>query len=244
LFSMVAWNFLIINCYCFKETLLYYIMAFSVKSSSTNLVYFLTTDVTEVFLVYVQLSLYVAKHVTTIFVSFQIFAFLSTGLYLFEYIYLRNVAISILIWWLICIFALNSIIFPTSWDFFFKFQKYLSFQNIAFHFEIKLSEYLTFCKSMYQFSNLLFQVTILFIVLMDLLKTNVFIIKKFRKTVYFLFFLFSTFLTPPEITHQLMTSICVIVIFELTTFFTVLKIELVNSLTRQSIKTNQDADRK
>lgn len=228
LFSIIAWSFLVINCYCFKETLLYFIMAFSLKPSSTNLVYFLTTDVTEVFLTYLQLSLYVAKQVTMIFICFQIFTFISAGLYIFEYTYFKNVAISVFIGWLISIFVLNNVIFPTSWDFFLKFQKYLSFQNLTFHFEIKLTEFLIFYKSLHHFSNFIFQTTILFCVLIDLLKTNIFVIQKLRKIIYFLFFTFSTFLTPPEIIHQLITSICVIIIYELIIFFTVLKIELVN----------------
>lgn len=224
LFSIIAWNFLIINCYCFKETLLYFIMA----TSSTNSVYFLTTDVTEVFLTYVQLSLYVAKQVTIVFIYFQTFTFLSTGLYMFEYIYLKNIAIIVFVGWLICIFVLNSIIFPTSWDFFFKFQEYLSFQNLTFHFEVKLNEYLIFYKSMHHLSNSIFQITILFFVFIDLFKTNLLIIKKLRKVAYFFFFLFSTISTPPEILYQLIVSICMIMIYEIRIIYTVLKIELVN----------------
>ena len=56
-----------INCYYFKETVLYIFMRFSFKSTKTDLLYFLTTDVAEVFVAYIQLSSYIANQITMIF---------------------------------------------------------------------------------------------------------------------------------------------------------------------------------
>jgi len=227
-FSIIAWSFLMINCYYFKETLLYIFMRFSVNSNHTNLVYFLTTDVAEVFIAYVQLSCYIANQIASIFLFFQVFCFLSTGLYKFEYMYLKNIIIITITCWLICIFILNSYVFPSSWDFFFKFQKYLSLQSITFYFEVKLNEYLIFYKSMYYLCNLIFQTVLLFFIFLDLYKTNLLMVKKLRKVFYFLFFIFSTFLTPPEVIYQLIISVFIIIIYELIIIYTVLKTELVN----------------
>ena len=52
---------MMVNCYYFKETLLYVFMGFSLKSNKNYLLYFLTTDVAEVFIAYIQLSYYVAN---------------------------------------------------------------------------------------------------------------------------------------------------------------------------------------
>ena len=228
LFSIVAWSFLTVTCYCFKETILYLFMTFSSRINYVDPIYFLTTDIAEVFLAYIQLSCYIAKQITVTFVYFQIITFLSTGLYIFEYIYVQNVAINMFFAWLFCVFTLNSYIFPISWDFFLKFQKYISSQSLTFHFEVKLNEYLVFYKSTYYICNLVFQTVILFFVFLDLFKTSLFIVKKLRKILYFSFLLFSTFLTPPEIIYQLVISVCIIVIYELVIFYTVLRIELVN----------------
>ena len=65
----------------------------TVKSSNNNLSYFLTTDVAEVFVTYLQLSYYVANQITITFLYGQIFIFLSSGLYLFEYAYFKTIAI-------------------------------------------------------------------------------------------------------------------------------------------------------
>jgi len=227
-FSFITWSFTMINCYYFKETLLYLFMRFSLDSNKNSLLYFLTTDVAEVFIAYLQLSYYIANQITVIFISCQLLAFVSSGLYLFEYIYLKNIILAITICWLTSIFMLHNFIFPASWDFFLKFQKYLSFQNLTFYFEVKLNEYLIFYKSIYYLCSLVFQTVVFFFIFLDLFKTNLLIIKKFRKVSYFLFFIFSTFLTPPEVMYQLIMGICIIIIYELITLCIIFKTELAN----------------
>jgi sec-independent protein translocase protein TatC len=130
--------------------------------------------------------------------------------------------------WISCVLTINNLIFPTSWNFFLRFQEYLSFQNVIFYFEIKLNEYLKFYKSIYYLCTLLYQIIVLFFIFLDLFKTNLFIVKKLRKVFYFLFFIFSTFLTPPEVIYQLIISIFTIIIYELVIVYTVFKTELDN----------------
>ena len=72
-------------------------MRFSLDSNKNSLLYFLTTDVAEVFIAYLQLSYYIANQITVIFISCQLLAFVSSGLYLFEYIYLKNIILAITI---------------------------------------------------------------------------------------------------------------------------------------------------
>lgn len=121
---------------------------------------------------------------------------------------------------------LNNFIFSTTWDFFLKFQEYLSFQNLTFHFEVKLNEYLIFYKSTYYLCNLIFQTVALFFVFLDLFRTNLPMIKKLKKFSYFSFFVLSAFVTPPEVSYQLVMSICLIFIYELVIFYMILRTEL------------------
>jgi len=113
---------------------------------------------------------------------------------------------------------LNNFIFPISWDFFLRFQEYLSFQNLTFHFEVKLNEYLIFYKSIYYLCNLIFQAAVLFFI-----------------------FILSTFVTPPEVLYQLAMSIMQILIYELVIFYMIFKTKLGTFLGRQPIKTNQNS---
>lgn len=227
-FSLIAWCFMVANCYYFKETLLYVFIRLSSSYGSSGSFYFLTTNVTEVFMTYVHLTYFITNQVGVIFVCYQIFIFISTGLYKFEYIYLKNVLTIVIICWMIFILLLNIWIFPASWFFFSKFQNFLSFQGLAFYFEAKLNEYLIFYKSIYYLCYLIYQIIVLFFIFLDLFKTNLLIIKKLRKILYFAFFLFATCVTPPEVVYQLITSICIIVVYELFIIHIILKLELTN----------------
>lgn len=224
--SIAAWCFMMLNCYYSKETLLYCIMGFSVKSSNMDLPFFLTTDVAEVFVAYIQLSYYVSNQIIIIFIFCQTFAFFSAGLYIFEYIYLKTVTVFTVFFWMVLVTVFNSLIFPTSWEFFFKFQEFLSFQNLTFYFEARLNEYLIFYRSMFYLCNLVYQTLILFFIFLDIFKTNLLTIKKFRKFFYFIFLTLSTVATPPEVIYQLLTSICIIIIYELLTIHMIFRVEL------------------
>ena len=75
--------------------------------------------------------------------------------------------------------------------------------------------------------NFIYQMGVFFFIFLDLFKKNLLIIKKFKKKFYFLFLIISTFFTPPEVTYQLIISICTIIIYELITIYMIFKIELV-----------------
>jgi len=57
--------------------------------------YFLTTDVTEVFIVYINLSYFIANQTIILFLGYQLFVFLSMGLYRFEYTYFKTILVVI-----------------------------------------------------------------------------------------------------------------------------------------------------
>jgi sec-independent protein translocase protein TatC len=225
-FSLLAWSFIMLNCYFFKEALLYVFIKLSLNQNYTNLLYFITTDVTEVFIVYIHLSYFVANQIIILFLGYQFFVFLSTGLYPFEYSYFKTIFVTITFCWISFIFIFNTFIFPASWFFFLEFQKFLSIQNLTFYFEAKLNEYITFYKSVYYLFNTIFYITIIFFAFLDLFKANLLILNKFRKTFYFFFFCFATFVTPPDVIYQLLTSICMVIIYELITIYIIFISEL------------------
>lgn len=228
-FCLIAWGFIVINCYCYKETLLYIFIKLSLTPNYTNLLHFLTTDVTEVFVVYINLSYFIANQTITLFLGYQLFVFLATGLYSFEYTYFKTVLVIITLYWISFVFILNTYIFPTSWFFFLEFQEFLSTQNLTFYFEAKLNEYITFYKSVYYLCNTIFQITVVFFIFLDLCKTNLLVLSKLRKVFYFAFFCFATVITPPDVAYQLLTSICIIIIYEITTVYIILKSELLKT---------------
>jgi len=79
---------------------------------------------------------------------------------------------------------------------------------------------------MFYLCNLVYQTLILFFIFLDIFKTNLLTIKKFRKFFYFIFLTLSTVATPPEVIYQLLTSICIIIIYELLTIHMIFRVEL------------------
>ena len=65
--------------------------------------------------------------------------------------------------------------------------------------------------------------------MLDLVKLNLFLIKKFKKICYFFFAILATFVTPPDVIQQLITGIFIIVIYELIIFNVIFKYELANN---------------
>ena len=55
------------------------------------------------------------------------------------------------------------------------------------------------------------------------IKGNISLIKKFRKSLYLIFVIFATLITPPDITTQLILSVIVISVYEVLIFFILLK---------------------
>lgn len=221
-FSFITWCFLAINCYFFKETLLYIFIKLNSVHHSNFIDYFLITNVTEVFITYLQLVYFLTNRITTIFICYQCFVFFSTGFYKFEYVYFKNVSLTILISWGWFFYIFNFIIFPTSWDFFLKFQ------SLTFYFEAKLNEYWAFYLSIYNISFFSYQLTIFFLISLNLFNINFLVIKKLRKSLYFFFFFAATIVTPPDVIYQLITGICMILIYEIVILRRFVTIEFVS----------------
>jgi len=220
LFCFIAWSFVVVNCYYFKEILLYIFIKPNLKLYDSNTLWFLTTDVTEVLSTYIELCYFLANQMIVPFMGYQFFFYFSNGLYTFEYAYFKKVLTKLTFWWGVFIFLLNTLLFPTVWFFFFKFQ------NFTFHFEIKLNEYISFYKSVYFVCNSIFQFIILFFVFLDLLKTNILLIKKLKRICYYLLVILVTFTTPPEVIHQLICSTFTLIIYEFTIISVIFNYEL------------------
>lgn len=122
LFCLIAWIFIMINCYYFKEILLYVFIKPSFKLHSDTALKFMTTNVTEVFFTYLNLSHFVANQFLILYTFFQIFLQIANGLYKFEYIYFKTILTKWILLWFFCIFFLNKFLFPIVWFFFLNFK--------------------------------------------------------------------------------------------------------------------------
>jgi Sec-independent protein secretion pathway component TatC len=214
--SLICWLSVSIVCYFYKETLLFLFISFSnygVLASSKP--YFIFTDVTEIFSVYAQLIFFISNQILFIKLSYHMLMFLSLGLYKFEYTNLKFVFKVLLTSWILSVFLFNKILMPLSWNFFLSFQDQTNLKTISLFFEAKLNEYFNFYISLYYICLLNFIFFILVALFINNISNDLSKIKSFRKIFYFIFVMFSTLTTPPDILSQLLLSFILILNYEM-----------------------------
>lgn len=211
------WLTVILVCYSFKEILLFTILKQSIRFNEPF--YFIFTDASEIFYAYFVIIFFFANQFLIIYFFYHFFVFLSFGLFSLEYFYLKFILKISFFLFVFSIILYNKIFFPMCWDFF------LSFKNcestvMTFYFECKLSEFLIFYISYYYYCVSYFQFLILLFWLFlyqEKLST------KFRKLFYYLFLIFSTLITPPDILSQLFVSFYLFFSYEVLVFYFICK---------------------
>jgi sec-independent protein translocase protein TatC len=220
-----TWSFMSILCYFYKEALLFMLI-----NSTKNLLgassYFIFTDVSEIFYVYIQLTFFISNQVTVLMFFYHLLVFLALGLYQFEFNELKFTFQIFIITWLSSIILLYKFLIPFSWSFFFNFQENkMGLQPVSFFFEAKIMEYFNYFTNLYYICLL----SCLFLIIIALLlnsisnKKN----KMFRKLFYWIFVVFSTVITPPDVISQIIVTINLIVVYEMIIFFKYLKFNMV-----------------
>lgn len=233
--TFLTWITMIVVGYLYKETLLFLILQPNkLFESNTDAFYFIFTNVTEIFSVYIQLILFLSTQIVFIYFIYHCFIFLSLALFSWEYqgslMFLR---LSFIVWCFSTILT-NYFIIPLTWNFFFSFQTLASDQFMSLHFEAKLNEYLDFYISLHYLCIIYCQIFTIIIFFLSFVGLNFVAIKKFRKLYYYIFILFSTLVSPPDIISQIVVSLLLICSYEVLVFVYITK----GFLTRQPIKTD------
>lgn len=223
---LLSWSFTLIVCSAYKEALLFLVIksTSSVINFSENSIqlYFIFTDVKELFYVYFKLIFVIANQLCMVLLFYQIFMFFYLGLYIKEYKKLKIVLKFSLIFFVVAILMSYIFIIPLSWNFFLSFQyKVKNTIWSHFFFEAKISEFFNFVNQTYTICVLSFQ----FLGLTLLGINSIFFkikrkkkLKVFRKLCYFSFFLFATVVTPPDVVSQIIMSLFLILIYEIFIF--------------------------
>ena len=214
---VICWLFCFSMCYTNKEVLLF-LIAESNKSLTTieQTNYFIFTNITEVLNVYIELTFFISNQILIIALIYQIFMFISLGLYHFEFNRLKMALQLFLATWIISSILLYVIIVPFSWNFFLSFHETLGYKNqLPLFFEARLSEYLTYFINLYYLSLLNCQFLALIIFILTSLSNQPNKIKNLRRLFYIVFIVFSTIITPPDIISQLIISCSLVSLYEL-----------------------------
>lgn len=217
LLVVLAWTTTLLVSYIYKEILLFLIVKPSINYSNNATMYFIFTDVTEIFSVYIQIILFFGLHSVIIYTLYHLLVFFLLGLYKFEYEYLYFGLKSIGVVFVLSIFVFNNILLPITWHFFLSFQSF-TFLTIDLFFESKINEYLTFYMTSYYVCIFYCQIFVLLFFFFEHIKTDLKKIKRYRKVLYYSFVVISTLITPPDIISQIMISLTFIITFEILLF--------------------------
>ena len=219
-------------CYGYKDTLLFLITQMHLNNEN---LYFIFTDVTELFSVHFRLVLFFLMQVTLWYLLYQIYSFLSPAFYFQEFKFVTFFFISIMFFWILAGLLSSYILIPFGWNFFLSFQV-----QQGFYFEARISEYINFYSNVYFLVLFYCQFfALLFFFLIDIQK-NYLYIKKYRKLYYYAFLLFSTFITPPDLISQLLTTFFVMLVYEFILLFLMFNF-FFNKLIRQPVKASKQS---
>lgn len=221
---MLTWVSIFVVSYFYKEVLLFLVIQSHSFSSQVVLctpsLYFILTDVTEIFSVYLRLSLFFSSQIVYLFLIYHSFSFFASATFKSEYLYLTTTLRVIFYFWILSVVLINLFLIPLTWDFFSSFFSLTSAVVIDLHFEARLSEYVSFYINTYHVCISYLQIFVVF--LFSKSKFTKSYIIKFRKIYYYVFILLSTLLSPPDVLSQVLISffmICIFEIFLLVTFF-------------------------
>jgi len=225
-----AWLISLCTCYLYKEVILYIILKPSLLESTANTRYFIYTNLTELFSTYLDVTFFVSNHVLLLLFIFQIYCFLKPSLYKYECNFIKQTITHVVIVSLISSTLTYCLIIPYSWDFFLNFEKSKSNNVISLHFEAKLFEYIRFFYRAYFLCTMTSLLFYLLLFSINTINYYTLYIRKYRKIIYFLIFLWSATLTPPDVPSLLLFSFVIIFHYEAVVFTILLKKNYVTNI--------------
>lgn len=199
----------------YKETLLLILINSCLNFDGFNeeiVSYFIFTDVTEIFSLYFNLIIFMMQMIVWFFI-YHLFTFFNPALFKVESVNVKLLIFSSFASWLISLLVVYYILVPFSWNFFLNFQTSINKNFINLHFEAKLTEYLTFYFRVHYTSVLYFQIFTILIIFLNYFNEKTYI-KRYRKIYYYLFILFCTLISPPDLISQIILSVLMIIIYE------------------------------
>lgn len=199
----LMWSTTIYSCYLFKEIILYNIITIYDKLNP----YFIITEVTELFNIYFKISFFIGNQLLILFCIYHIGMFLFTGLYKREINILKIICQIILVVFILSFLFTQFFTMPIMSKFFFQFQNSLnSINSVPIFFEAKLKEYIDFYINMYTLTLMSFSVIIILFQFIQTLSLTFKKMKRIRKLFYFIFLIFATIVTPPDVISQLVLT--------------------------------------
>jgi sec-independent protein translocase protein TatC len=178
-------------------------------NTSKKLIY---TGLSEAFFAYIKLSIFSASILTIPFAIWQLYKFVSPGLYKREKKSLLPYMIATpLLFWLGILFSYY-IVFPMAWKFFISFEHN---NLIPFSLEARVMEYIGISMHIMIAFGLAFEMPVFLMIMLKLKILSLDKMIKNRKYAIIIIFIISAIITPPDVASQVALAIPMILIYEL-----------------------------
>lgn len=214
----------------YRKTLIYiFIKPTFFFKQQTHYIYFIYTNLPELFFTYLQVTFFFSLHAFIILATIQLSFFFNPGLYKHEKKKLFSLLITNLFFFILFVFFMYFFLFPLNWLLFSdkaNNKNSSKTDELDIFLETKLNEYVSFFTGTYFLFFCLSQIIIFIYLKLNLLYSNnkqMFARKQFRSVFYLFFFLLATVTTPPDIVSQLLLGCILISLFELSLFTIVIK---------------------
>lgn len=179
--------------------------------------YFIFTSVTEPFSVYLNLTFFINKQLVLVYFLYHCLIFLLPAFYKLEFNNVFLLSKILFVAWVLSAFIANLALIPWTWLFFLDFYNTGCDNILNTYFESKLVEYLNFYTSFYWVNFFYFQFIGVFFFVLNLPKTTLKFIKKYRKIFFFFFFLLAAIMCS-DVCSQLIFAVVLISTYELGLF--------------------------
>ncbi len=174
------------------------------------------TNLTEGFVVYLKLSAFGAVFLVFPIWAYQLWAFVSPGLYKKEKKGLLPFLFFSPLLFVIGAVFVYFVIVPLAWQFLLGFQTYNTIMPIQL--EAKISEYLSLITTLIVVFGVCFQLPVIIVLLLKFGLISVSTLEKFRKFVIVGIFVIAAFVTPPDVISQILLALPLLVMYEIAIF--------------------------
>lgn len=178
---------------------------------------FFYSNITQIFWIYIQISIYIAIIVTLPFQILNFLVYFLQSLYPKEFFFVLKLFFKFVIIYLLAGFLNYYILIPNILKFFLNFEQ-KNLYLIA-HFEAKFDEYFFLILGFNFKLNLMFQIPIIidYLIFTNIISKNLVYYNK--KNLYFTIIILNTLLNPPEIFVQIIVFFSIIIFIELYIYF-------------------------